>query len=80
MDVICWMWLGGGCGRRLRGEGERALRRPFFIALDEVSFRPKAAVGCLRNLGLFNVSGALAAIDRNEEFIKMTLAKMLTPE
>lgn len=27
-----------------------------------------------------NVRGALAAIDRNEEFIKMTLAVMMTPE
>ena len=27
-----------------------------------------------------NVRGALAAIDRNEEFIKMTLALMMTPE
>ncbi|CAG8866712.1 hypothetical protein [Pseudomonas fluorescens] len=27
-----------------------------------------------------NVRGALEAIDRNEEFIKMTLAVMLTPE
>jgi hypothetical protein len=27
-----------------------------------------------------NVRGALQAIDRNEEFIKMTLAVMLTPE
>lgn len=27
-----------------------------------------------------NVRGALAAIDRNEEFIKMTLAVMLAPE
>lgn len=27
-----------------------------------------------------NVRGALVAIDRNEEFIKMTLAVMLTPE
>lgn len=27
-----------------------------------------------------NVRGALAAIDRNEEFIKMTLAVLLTPE
>ncbi|WP_223542985.1 hypothetical protein [Pseudomonas sp. GL-B-12] len=26
-----------------------------------------------------NVRGALAAIDRNEEFIKMTLALLLTP-
>jgi hypothetical protein len=27
-----------------------------------------------------NVRGALKAIDRNEEFIKMTLAVMMTPE
>ena len=27
-----------------------------------------------------NVRGALEAIDRNEEFIKMTLAVMITPE
>lgn len=27
-----------------------------------------------------NVGGALEAIDRNEEFIKMTLAVMMTPE
>ncbi|WP_137803775.1 hypothetical protein [Pseudomonas sp. G(2018)] len=27
-----------------------------------------------------NVRGALTAIDRNEEFIKMTLAVMMTPE
>ncbi|MBV4520871.1 hypothetical protein KVG88_12425 [Pseudomonas sp. SWRI74] len=27
-----------------------------------------------------NVRGALAAIDRNEEFFKMTLAVMLAPE
>lgn len=27
-----------------------------------------------------NVRGALEAIDRNEEFIKMTLALMMTPE
>lgn len=27
-----------------------------------------------------NVRGALAAIDSNEEFIKMTLAVMMTPE
>jgi len=27
-----------------------------------------------------NVRGALIAIDRNEEFIKMTLALMMTPE
>lgn len=27
-----------------------------------------------------NVKGALAAIDRNEEFIKMTLAVLMTPE
>lgn len=27
-----------------------------------------------------NVRGALAAIDRNEEFIKMTLAVLMTPE
>ena len=27
-----------------------------------------------------NVSGALATIDRNEEFIKMTLAVLMTPE
>lgn len=27
-----------------------------------------------------NIRGALAAIDRNEEFIKMTLALMMTPE
>ncbi|VVQ38474.1 hypothetical protein PS943_05918 [Pseudomonas fluorescens] len=27
-----------------------------------------------------NVRGALTAIDRNEEFIKMTLALLLTPE
>lgn len=27
-----------------------------------------------------NVRGALVAIDRNEEFIKMTLALMMTPE
>jgi len=27
-----------------------------------------------------NVRGALAAIDRNEEFIKMTLAVLITPE
>ncbi|MBN3862101.1 hypothetical protein HCU66_07645 [Pseudomonas frederiksbergensis] len=27
-----------------------------------------------------NVRGALDAIDRNEEFIKMTLAAMMTPE
>jgi hypothetical protein len=27
-----------------------------------------------------NVCGALEAIDRNEEFIKMTLAVMMTPE
>jgi hypothetical protein len=27
-----------------------------------------------------NVRGALDAIDKNEEFIKMTLAVMLTPE
>ncbi|WP_448090766.1 hypothetical protein [Pseudomonas azerbaijanoccidentalis] len=27
-----------------------------------------------------NVRGALTAIDRNEEFIKMTLAMMMTPE
>ncbi|KQZ94538.1 hypothetical protein [Pseudomonas sp. Root562] len=27
-----------------------------------------------------NVRGALNAIDRNEEFIKMTLAVMMTPE
>lgn len=27
-----------------------------------------------------NVRGALMAIDRNEEFIKMTLALMMTPE
>lgn len=27
-----------------------------------------------------NVRGALAAIDRNEEFIKMTLAVMMAPE
>jgi hypothetical protein len=27
-----------------------------------------------------NVRGALGAIDRNEEFIKMTLAVMMTPE
>lgn len=27
-----------------------------------------------------NVRGALVAIDRNEEFIKMTLAVMMTPE
>ena len=27
-----------------------------------------------------NVRSALAAIDRNEEFIKMTLAVMMTPE
>ncbi len=27
-----------------------------------------------------NVRGALDAIDRNEEFIKMTLAVMMTPE
>ncbi|WP_223553864.1 hypothetical protein [Pseudomonas sp. BF-R-01] len=27
-----------------------------------------------------NVRGALEALDRNEEFIKMTLAVMMTPE
>ncbi|WP_338585746.1 hypothetical protein [Pseudomonas sp. MAG733B] len=27
-----------------------------------------------------NVRGALVTIDRNEEFIKMTLAMMMTPE
>lgn len=27
-----------------------------------------------------NVRGALVAIDRNEEFIKLTLALMMTPE
>jgi hypothetical protein len=27
-----------------------------------------------------NVKGALAAIDRNEEFFKMTLAVLMTPE
>ena len=27
-----------------------------------------------------NIRGALRAIDRNEEFIKMTLALMMTPE
>jgi hypothetical protein len=27
-----------------------------------------------------NVRGALVAIDRNEEFIKMTLAMLMTPE
>lgn len=27
-----------------------------------------------------NVCGALTAIDRNEEFIKMTLAVLMTPE
>ncbi|MGH8384911.1 MAG: hypothetical protein ACRESJ_05365 [Pseudomonas sp.] len=27
-----------------------------------------------------NVRGAMVAIDRNEEFIKMTLAVMMTPE
>lgn len=27
-----------------------------------------------------NVRGALVAIDRNEEFIKMTLSVMMTPE
>jgi hypothetical protein len=27
-----------------------------------------------------NIRGALDAIDRNEEFIKMTLAVMMTPE
>ncbi|AWY43872.1 hypothetical protein DKY63_29745 [Pseudomonas putida] len=27
-----------------------------------------------------NVRGALVAIDRNEEFIKMTLAVMMTPD
>lgn len=27
-----------------------------------------------------NVRGALSAIDRNEEFIKMTLAVMMTPD
>lgn len=27
-----------------------------------------------------NVRGALVAIDRNEEFIKMTLAVLMTPE
>lgn len=27
-----------------------------------------------------NVRGALTAIDRNEEFIKMTLAVLMTPE
>ncbi|CAI8814154.1 Transcriptional regulator [Pseudomonas sp. IT-P74] len=27
-----------------------------------------------------NVRGALAAIDRNEEFIKLTLAVLMTPE
>jgi hypothetical protein len=27
-----------------------------------------------------NIRGALAAIDRNEEFIKMTLAVMMTPD
>jgi hypothetical protein len=27
-----------------------------------------------------NVRGALVAIDRNEEFIKMTLAELMTPE
>ncbi|EJN32797.1 hypothetical protein PMI35_00983 [Pseudomonas sp. GM78] len=27
-----------------------------------------------------NVRGALVAIDRNEEFIKLTLAVMMTPE
>jgi len=27
-----------------------------------------------------NVGGALEAIDRNEEFIKMTLAVMMTPD
>lgn len=27
-----------------------------------------------------NVRGALEAIDKNEEFIKMTLAMMMTPE
>jgi len=27
-----------------------------------------------------NIRGALVAIDRNEEFIKMTLALMMTPE
>ena len=27
-----------------------------------------------------NIRGALVAIDRNEEFIKMTLAVMMTPE
>ncbi|MFU2330342.1 hypothetical protein [Pseudomonas sp. NFX98] len=27
-----------------------------------------------------NIRGALEAIDRNEEFIKMTLALMMTPE
>jgi len=27
-----------------------------------------------------NVRGALEAIDRNEEFIKMTLAVLMTPE
>lgn len=27
-----------------------------------------------------NVRGALATIDRNEEFIKMTLAVLMTPE
>jgi hypothetical protein len=27
-----------------------------------------------------NVRGAMEAIDRNEEFIKMTLAVMMTPE
>lgn len=27
-----------------------------------------------------NVRGALAAIDRNEEFIKMTLAVLMTPD
>ena len=28
----------------------------------------------------YNVRGALEAIDRNEEFIKMTLAVMMAPE
>ncbi|AZD53923.1 hypothetical protein ACLBNB_11300 [Pseudomonas chlororaphis subsp. aurantiaca] len=34
----------------------------------------------VEHLGSANVCGALKAIDKNEEFIKLTLAVLMTPD
>lgn len=54
-------------------ENQLALEAAILELSNWVEMRGSAAVAD-------NVRGALEAIDKNEEFIKMTLAVMMTPE